>query len=139
MRTPQSFHIMVTDINHHVRDLLIRELERDGYTVFSVKTGAMVYEYLCRPTPLDVVILDPELFSACDHDLLKKVLKQKSARTIFLHTFRDIFNGQKTGDNIQLVEKCAESINDLKDRVHACYLQVCHREVSEIFTGCKGG
>lgn len=126
-RTPQSFHIMVTDINHHVRDLLIRELERDGYTVFGVKTGTMVYEYLCSPTPLDVVILDPELFSACDRDLLRKVLEQKSARTIILHTYKDIFNGQKAGANIQLVEKCAESIKYLKDRVQACYLQVCQR------------
>ncbi len=127
MRPPQSFHIMVTDINHHVRDLLIRELEKDGYTVFSVKTCAMVYEYLCRPAPLDLVILDPELFSTGDHDLFRKVLEQKSARTIILHTYKDIFNGQKSGGNIQLVEKCAESITYLKERVHACYLQVCQQ------------
>ena len=41
MRPPQSFHIMVTDINHHVRDLLIRELEMDGYTVFSQGTNVL--------------------------------------------------------------------------------------------------
>jgi hypothetical protein len=139
MRTPQSFHIMVTDINQHVRHLLIRELEKDGYTVFSVKSGVMLYEYLCRQTAFDLLILDPELFDACDHGLFRKVLEYKPSRTIILHTYQDIFDGQKTGDNVRLVEKRAESIIALKEMVHACYLQACEEEVSEIFTGCKGG
>lgn len=114
---------MVTDINQHVRALLLRELERDGYTVFSVATGAMVYKYLCRPPPPACVILDPELFAAGDQELFTKVLEQKTARTIILHTYQDIFDGRKLGDNIELVEKCAASIKFLRDRVRACYLQ----------------
>lgn len=129
---------MVTDINQHVRNLLIRELEKDGYTVFSVKTGVMLYEYLCRQTAFDLLILDPELFDACDHNLFRKVLEHKPARTIILHTYKDTFNGQKTDDNVQLIEKGAESINAVKERVHAFYLQDCRENVSEIFTGCKG-
>lgn len=122
METPKSFHIMVTDLNHHVRDLLIRELEKEGYTVFSVKTGPMLYEYLSRQTILDLLILDPELFDAYDHGLLRQVLSQKSAKTIILHTYKDIFEEYRPSAHIHLVEKCAESINSLKAAIHSCYL-----------------
>ncbi len=38
-----SLHIVVTDINQHVRNFLQRELEKEGYTVHSVKTGSIAW------------------------------------------------------------------------------------------------
>ena len=56
MCSSERFHIVITDINHHVRNFLQRELEKEGYAVYSMKTGASAYDYIFTSGPLDLMI-----------------------------------------------------------------------------------
>lgn len=124
MRASESFNILVTDINHHVRDLLKRELEKEGYTVFSVKSEAQVHQYICSPNPFDLIILDPELYHPFNHNCIDEILQQRgSSLLIIIHTYSDsdILKHLKRGGNLHLVEKNAKSIDSLKEKIRASF------------------
>ena len=116
---PESFSIMVTDINHHVRDLLRRELERDGYAVSCVRSGIEAYRCICRPESVDLIILDPELLYPYGQALLGDALKQEAALPIILHTYDEFIAGLQMGSNVHFVEKSATSISQLKKTIRA--------------------
>ena len=121
MCSPESFHIVVTDINHHIRNFLQRELEKEGYTVCSVKNGVMVCEHLFSSVPLDLIILDPELFHPFDQTLIGKIVHRRSSLQIIIHTYLDSIDGIKAGNNIYLVEKSGQSIGLLKTIIRKCF------------------
>jgi DNA-binding NtrC family response regulator len=121
MRTPDSFHIVVTDINHHVRNFLQRELEKEGYTVSSVKTGIMACERVSCAEPLDFIILDPEVFHCFDQTLIDSMIHQHSLLQIIVHTYADSIVNLQPGNNIHLVEKNGQSIGSLKTIIRTCF------------------
>ena len=121
MCTPESFHIVVTDINHHVRNFLQRELEKEGYTVSSVKTGIIACERVSCAVPLDLIILDPEVFHCFDQTLIDGIIHQHSSLQIIIHTYADSIVDIQPGDNIHLVEKNGQSIGSLKTIIRTCF------------------
>jgi DNA-binding response OmpR family regulator len=114
---------MVTDVNHNVRDLLKRELEKDGYSVFCVKSGIDAYHSICASKMVDLVILDPELLFPYGHSLFADVVDNNPSLQIIIHTYHEFTNGLKTGTNVHIVEKNATSINSLKEKIRACSSQ----------------
>ena len=127
MRIPQSFHIMVTDINPHVRNLLKRELKREGYSVFCVGSGIDAYHSICDSAMIDLIILDPELLYPYGNSLFRDVLDHNPSLQIIIHTYQEFTKGLKTSTNVHIVEKNATSINPLKERIRACSLQKTDR------------
>lgn len=125
MRTPESFHIVVTDINHHVRDFLQRELQKEGYAVCSVKTGMMAYERIFSSNPLDLIILDPELFNCFDQTLIANIVHLHASLQIIIHTYADSTSGIKPDNNIHLVEKNGQSIGSIKSITRRCFDIFC--------------
>lgn len=121
MRPLESFHIMVTDINHHVRNFLQRELEKEGYVVCSVKTGIMANERIFSSDQLDLIILDPELFHSFDQTLVDEIVSQRSSLQIIIHTYADSLGEIQPGKNIHLVEKDGQSIGSLKMIIRSCF------------------
>lgn len=121
MCSPESFHILVTDINHHVRNFLQRELEKEGYAVCSMKTGILAYDYIFNATPLDLFILDPEVFHPFDQTLIGTIFHRHSRLQIIIHTYADSIYELKVNDNIHLVEKSGQSIGILKRTIHTCF------------------
>jgi len=111
---------MVTDTNHHVRDLLKRELEKEGYSVFCVRSGIEAYHSICDSVMVDLVILDPELLYPYGHSLFASVLENNPSLQIIVHTYKDFISGLETADNVHLVEKTASSIGPLKEKIRAC-------------------
>ncbi|MBU1564186.1 MAG: hypothetical protein KJ630_00990 [Proteobacteria bacterium] len=111
----------MTDINHHIRDFLQRELEKEGCTVCSVKTGVMAYVRIFSSDPLDLIILDPELFHPFDQTLIGKIVHRRSSLQIIIHTYLDSIDGIKAGNNIYLVEKSGQSIGSLKAIIRKCF------------------
>ena len=114
---------MVTDTNHHVRDLLKRELEKDGYSVFCVRSGIDAYHSICDSGMVDLVILDPELLYPYGHSLFADVLDNNPSLQIIIHTYHEFTSGLKTGTNVHIVEKNATSVRTLKEKIRACSLQ----------------
>ena len=114
---------MVTDINPHVRDLLKRELKKEGYSVCCVKSGIDAYHSICESQMIDLIILDPELLYPYGNSLFADVLANNPSLQIIIHTYHEFTKGLKIGKNVHIVEKNATSINPLKERIHACSLQ----------------
>jgi len=114
---------MVTDINPHVRNLLKRELKKEGYSVFCVKSGMDAYHSICDSTMMDLIILDPELLYPYGNSLFADVLTNNSSLQIIIHTYHEFTKGLKTGKNIHIIEKNATSINPLKEKIRTCSLQ----------------
>lgn len=131
MLSPESFHIVVTDGNHHVCDLLQRELEKEGYAVYSPGPAARAYEYLLSSARINLIIFDPQLFHSYDPNLMSKILRHHPEIQIILHSYKDILCELKAGDNIHQVEKNAESIRSLKRIVHKCFLSFIHKDSSK--------
>ena len=114
-------HILVTDLNHHVRNLLQRELTKAGYIVYSAGNKKEVYEVLYSAKSLDLIILDPELFEIFGESFLME-LKEKIAQTpIILHSFRDLLPDVDNQGNIKIVEKNERSIFSLKKIIEELY------------------
>lgn len=121
MRPPESFTILVTDSNHHVCNLLQRELEKESYTVHSLKSANRACEYLCSSSRMDLLILDPQLFHPFDQTIIDEILHHHAATQIILHSYTDILSGLKTADNIHQIEKNAASISSVKSAVHTLF------------------
>jgi DNA-binding response OmpR family regulator len=111
---------MVTDINHNVRDLLKRELEKEGYSVFCVKSGIDAYHSICDSGMVDLIILDPELLYPYGHSLFADVLDNNPSLQIIIHAYHDFISGLQAGGNVHIVEKNAASIHSLKEKIRAC-------------------
>lgn len=121
LRTPDSVGIIVTDVNHHVRDLLKRELEKEGHTVFSVKSSLISRDYIYSSYPLDLVILDPDLFHPCDHNSTSEMVEYRGGRMqVLVLGYRDTLRDLEPGGNIHVVEKNGRSIDALKDIISRC-------------------
>jgi DNA-binding NtrC family response regulator len=121
MQSCKSFHIVVTDINHHVRDFLQRELEEEGYAVSSIRTGAMACEWLFGSVPLDLIILDPQLFQDFDQRLVGEMVRQRPLLQIVIHAYADALNEFQPADHIHLVEKSGRSSAELKSIIRTCF------------------
>lgn len=53
-----SFTILIADRNRHVRELLRREFEADGYRVRLARDDRQVLTVINSAEPLDLLILD---------------------------------------------------------------------------------
>ncbi len=121
MQSLDTFHIVVTDINHNVRHFLQRELEKEGYSVASVKTGTMGYERICSELPLNLIILDPELFYDFDEVFIEKIVHQRPSLQIIIHTYADSIPIIHPAHNVHIVEKNGQSIGSIKAIIHSCF------------------
>jgi DNA-binding response OmpR family regulator len=123
MRTAQPFHILVTDINQNVRNLLKRELEKEGYSVRCVGRGIDAYHSICEATQVDLVILDPELLHPYGQSLFTTILENSPSLQIIIHSYHEFISDLKTGANVHVIEKNATSITSLKEKIRTCSLQ----------------
>jgi DNA-binding NtrC family response regulator len=131
MRAAHPFHILVTDINHNVRNLLKRELEKEGYSVRCVGKGIDAYHSICDAVQVDLVILDPELLYPYGHSLFTAILEKNPSLQIIIHSYHEFTNGLKPRANVHIIEKNATSINSLKEKIRTCSLQTTGRVKSK--------
>lgn len=117
MASSQSFHILVTDTNHHVRNLLRRELEGEGYITHSVSNCTSAHSRILSSAPLDLIILDPELFRPEHLDLFYEILQHAASTPVILHTYSDTVHSPNTDSNIYFIAKNAESIHRIKETI----------------------
>lgn len=114
-----SFHILVTDTNLNVRNLLKRELIQDGHTIYLAKNEKEAQGYIYGENQLDIIILDPELPDCYGQPLLDQIQDRTPPVKIIIHTFAEFFNGMNVDENVHFVEKNAGSIAPLKDRIQS--------------------
>jgi DNA-binding NtrC family response regulator len=117
MTDHSSMHIMVTDINHHVRDLLKRELEKEGHSVITVGNSIEAFHRICDSTAVDLLILDPELLYPYGHSLFSCLLENNPSLRIIIHAYGEFFSGMRLGGKIHFVEKAGDSISALRHTI----------------------
>jgi len=115
----KPFHILVTDTNLHVRNLLKRELQQDGHTIYMAKNKKEVHDHIHGTNKLDIIILDPEVPDLLDKSLLDEIHDRVPKVKIIIHTFIEFFNDLGLDENIHFVEKSAISIGPLKKEIAA--------------------
>ncbi len=112
-------HIMVTDTNHHVRDLLKRELEKEGHAVVTVGNSIEAFHRICDSTAVDLLILDPELLYPYGHGLFACLTDNNPNLKIIVHAYSEFTSAFCSGGNVHFVEKSADSINALRATIRA--------------------
>jgi DNA-binding NtrC family response regulator len=120
MYTQSTYRIIVTDTNHHVRDFIRRELEKEGYTVASISNPIEAYNRISDTTSLDIVILDPDLISPYGQSFFTQFLEKNLSTHIIIHTFDKYLTIPRTDEKIHIVEKTASSIGPLKEIIEEC-------------------
>lgn len=119
MTDSYPYHILVTDKNHHVRDLLVRELNRDGCITYNVNSCISAYRHILSNAPLDLVILDPELFKPGHLDLFRQIVQGLPATPIIVHTYPDTVYFPGSMRNISVITKNADSIMHIKETIQS--------------------
>ncbi len=117
MIVSQKLRLLVTDINHHVRDFIKRELERDGHTVLCVGSGLGIIRNLTDAFYPDVIVIDPEVLNTCDRKVIEEILLQRPAVQIIFHAYDEWIGEIESGGNIHVIEKSASSIGSLKEMI----------------------
>ncbi len=83
----QRFRILVADRNPNVRELLQRELGRDGFEVEVAGSGEAVNSMIYGHMPPDLLILDLDLPYAGEVALLERIRARRPQIPIIIHTF----------------------------------------------------
>ncbi|MBF0379138.1 MAG: response regulator [Desulfamplus sp.] len=113
MKKVFPLHILITDLNHHVRNLLQRELAKAGHIIYTAGNKKEADEAISGKKPLDLIILDPELFEIFGESFFR-ALNDKMAKTkIIIHAFSDATPDISKEANIRFVEKNEKSIHSL--------------------------
>ena len=120
MYKQSTYHIIVTDTNHHVRDFIRRELEKEGYTVDSISSPLEAYNSICEIDSLDIIILDPDLISPYGQSFFTQFLDKPPSTHIIIHTFDKYLYIPRADEKIHIVEKTASSIGPLKKIIEEC-------------------
>ncbi len=120
MPVSQTLRLLVTDINHHVRDLIKREMEREGHTVLCVGSGMEISRNLTDTFAPDVIVIDPEVLNTCGRRVLEEIIRQGPAIQLIFHAYDEWIGEIEIGENIHVVEKSAASIGPLKEMIRRC-------------------
>lgn len=80
--------ILLADRNRHVRELLRRELEAEGYLVIVVRNAQEILALLAGGEIPDLLILDPEIPYVSEVELLQRLTALYPALPIIIHSLQ---------------------------------------------------
>jgi DNA-binding response OmpR family regulator len=84
---PNSFTILITDRNRHVRNFLRRELIAEGYQVEVAADGRDLLRKINVADPPDLLILDLEIPYSGGPAILKRLRRVNSGLPVIVHGF----------------------------------------------------
>ena len=110
--------ILIADRNPHVRDFLMREMRKEGYSIRVAKNGREVLKWAYDPDLVDLLILDLDLPDAGEIEILKKLNNRVPPLPVIVHSFLSDYNNHlDTFNAAAYVEKEGGSIDRLKEVV----------------------
>ena len=114
----KKFTILIADRNLHVRNLLKREMVAEGYGVTLAENGRDVLKWSYDSSPLDLLILDPDLPDIDESALFARLADRIPALPIIIHTLRsDYTSPERISGTVAFVEKGGSSVEKLKQVV----------------------
>lgn len=112
--------VLITDLNHHIRDLLNREFRVEGYDVLCAGSETEFIDITDSIHRIDILILDPEIFKNHDCNYMIRAHCRDVIHHIIVHTYKELHDELDLGAEIPFVEKNASSIAPLKAAVRHC-------------------
>jgi DNA-binding NtrC family response regulator len=82
-----SFTVLITDRNRHVRNFLRRELIAEGYQVEVVVDGRDLLRKISKAPPVDLLILDLEITPLGGVAVLRRIQRQHPKLPVIIHSF----------------------------------------------------
>lgn len=84
----KTVRILLADRNRHVRELLRRELELEGYQVMVARDASEILGVLARGEIPDLLILDFDLPFLAEVQLLEKLKQNLPNLPVIIHSFQ---------------------------------------------------
>jgi DNA-binding NtrC family response regulator len=118
-RLVETVHILLADRNRHVRELLRRELETEGYLVTVARDAQEILGLLAQGKIPDLLILDLEIPYLTEVNLLEQLQATHPTLPIIIHSFQPENPNEFIMPNtVAFLEKAADP-NQLKTTIAA--------------------
>ena len=83
----KKFNILIGERNPHIREFLKREMVTEGYHVQLAKNSRDVLKLVYSSTPIDLVIIDPDLPDASELNLFKSLEDRIPTLPLVIHGY----------------------------------------------------
>ena len=120
----EAFPILVFDRNRHIRELVKREFQKEGYQVRVARTFHELIALLQSGSCFSLMILDLELQDIHDNlAVVRERLKARPSMNVVVHMFNELPEMLAGLNNVCFVEKNARSIEVIKARAKELWPQ----------------
>jgi len=112
----KKINLLVVDRNPHIRNFLKREFQSEGYNVKLAKNGKELMDLIYSSTPIDLVIIDPDIPDIVQSNLFKSLEDRVPPLPFVIHS--DLFDYLESTSLISkatFVPKQGSSSEALKD------------------------
>jgi DNA-binding NtrC family response regulator len=86
----KKINLLIVDRNPHIRNFLKREFQSEGYDVQLAKNGREVLGLIYGSSPIDLVIIDPDIRDISQENLFKGLEDRVPLLSIIIHS--DLFD-----------------------------------------------
>ena len=114
----KEFNLLIVDRNPHIRNFLKREFQSEGYHIQLAKNGRELVDLIYGSTPIDLVIIDPDIPDVSQPNLFKSLEDRVPTLPFVIHS--DLFDYLESTSHISkatFVPKRGSSSETLKDVV----------------------
>ena len=114
----KEFNLLIVDRNPHIRNFLKREFQSEGYHIQLAKNGKELVDLIYGSTPIDLVIIDPDIPDVSQLNLFKSLEDRVPTLLFVIHS--DLFDYLESTSHISkatFVPKRGSSSETLKDVV----------------------
>jgi DNA-binding NtrC family response regulator len=114
----KEFNLLIVDRNPHIRNFLKREFQSEGYNIQLAKNGRELVDLIYGSTPIDLVIIDPDIPDVSQLNLFKSLEDRVPTLLFVIHS--DLFDYLESTSHISkatFVPKRGSSSETLKDVV----------------------
>ena len=114
----KEFNLLIVDRNPHIRNFLKLEFQSEGYTVKLAKNSRELVKLIYSSTPIDLVIIDPDIPDVSQANLFKSLENRVPALPFVIHSdFNDYLESTSQISKAAFVPKQGSSSEALKDVV----------------------
>ena len=122
----KEFNLLIVDRNPHIRNFLKREFQSEGYNVQLAKNGKELVNLIYSSTPIDLVIIDPNISDVSQLNLFKSLEDRVPTLPFVIHS--DPLDYLESTSHIckaTFVPKRGSSSETLKDVVWNLLRELC--------------
>jgi DNA-binding NtrC family response regulator len=124
--------ILVADRNPRIRDFIERELNLEGYRVFTLENADQLESWFDRKTRLDAVVIDPTMPGFENENQLERLLGLRPDVPVVFHCLssdRPLLADYRT--KVGFVEKSGHSVDALKQVIGQLVCDSVNRTLNE--------